>query len=362
MKTQYTVVAFAVALVALVTVGVATAAPVGDALDVGSTVDPATVDQGDTLTVETTINATGFNAPLVDVEVSDRWTVTSHRDDGGTYRPGEQDWLWLSPGRYTSRLDLRVPEDVPPGTYLVLVQGAGVDPATGQRHIRNLTRRVTVEGSAPSGVNFTMTPPRAEPEATVNFEAVVPSSFDSVTGYVWRFGDGTTATGASVEHTYTRRDEYLATLELRYGTNQSTVVQRRVSVRPSDGQPSAPIGAPTARITSSTSSPRVNETVRFNGSASTDEEGSIANYQWDFDGDGSIDATGVSVEHRPRSTGPQNVTLYVTDASGAEAQTTRTVDVADPSGSDGGLPTVPIAIVAVLALAAGAVILYRQNQ
>ncbi len=60
---------------------------------------------------------------------------------------------------------------------------------------------------------------------------------------------------------------------------------------------------------------RVNQVVTLNGQLSTDEDGSIADYLWDF-GNGLI-KTGTTVEHAFTYSGTYNVTLTVTDDDGA---------------------------------------------
>ncbi|MBU1049857.1 PKD domain-containing protein [Candidatus Bipolaricaulota bacterium] len=81
----------------------------------------------------------------------------------------------------------------------------------------------------------------------------------------------------------------------------------------------APAGinaSPTAAFTYSPSSPTAGSTVSFNASASTDPDGSIVLYQWDFTGDGVADATGIT-QARSFSAGTYAVRLTVTDNNGA---------------------------------------------
>jgi len=66
--------------------------------------------------------------------------------------------------------------------------------------------------------------------------------------------------------------------------------------------------------------------LSVNGSASTDADGSIAGYTWNF-GDGAT-ATGVTASHGYAAAGDYAVKLSVTDDDGATATTVRTVTVA----------------------------------
>src|SRR6185369_16317790 len=65
--------------------------------------------------------------------------------------------------------------------------------------------------------------------------------------------------------------------------------------------------------------------VQFNGSGSSDSEGQIAGYQWDF-GDGGF-GTGPSPSHTYSTQGTYNVTLIVTDSGGLTASATTTATI-----------------------------------
>jgi hypothetical protein len=71
-------------------------------------------------------------------------------------------------------------------------------------------------------------------------------------------------------------------------------------------------------------------TCDFDGSASSDPDGSIAGYTWYF-GDGGT-GSGVTAIHTYPAVGPYSVTLTVTDDEGATGSQTQTVNVTDPPG------------------------------
>ncbi|MFC3688662.1 PQQ-dependent sugar dehydrogenase [Aquipuribacter hungaricus] len=75
--------------------------------------------------------------------------------------------------------------------------------------------------------------------------------------------------------------------------------------------------APNAVVTADTiSSSQAPLTVTFDGSGSTDPEGDALAYEWDFDGDGTFDATGATATHTFTELGQYQVGLRVSDPSG----------------------------------------------
>ena len=87
--------------------------------------------------------------------------------------------------------------------------------------------------------------------------------------------------------------------------------------------------APTAAFTASPADPETGTAVTFDAAGSTDTDGDIASYEWDF-GDGES-ATGAAPAHAFDAPGDYDVTLTVTDDDGATDTATQTVSVAEPS-------------------------------
>jgi len=82
---------------------------------------------------------------------------------------------------------------------------------------------------------------------------------------------------------------------------------------------------PTADAGLDQSSP-IGVPVLFDGSGSTDDTG-IVLYEWDFDGDGVYDSTGVTASHTYYTLGTHTVVLRVTDADGLTDTDTAIVDI-----------------------------------
>ena len=66
--------------------------------------------------------------------------------------------------------------------------------------------------------------------------------------------------------------------------------------------------------------------VAFDGTASTDPDGTVASYSWDF-GDGPVAGTGATTSHTYAAAGAYQVKLTVTDNGGATNSLTKTVTV-----------------------------------
>jgi hypothetical protein len=88
--------------------------------------------------------------------------------------------------------------------------------------------------------------------------------------------------------------------------------------------PGGPNQAPTAAFTSTCAG----LVCTFDGRSSTDRDGTVATYQWDF-GDGQT-ATGATVNHTFAAGADHSVTLTVTDDKGATSQKVQAVSVAAP--------------------------------
>ncbi|MEZ5341062.1 MAG: PKD domain-containing protein [Acidimicrobiales bacterium] len=86
--------------------------------------------------------------------------------------------------------------------------------------------------------------------------------------------------------------------------------------------------SPVARFTATPTSGPAPLTVQFNASTSSDPNaGDVLSYAWDFDGNGTTDATGVTASHVYASNGAYTASLKVTDQGGLANGTSRTIQV-----------------------------------
>jgi len=163
---------------------------------------------------------------------------------------------------------------------------------------------------------------------SVSFNAGYSHDDDgTIAEYRWDFGDpavGGTGTAASCEHTYTYPGTYLAKLTII--DNEGGIGTQQIAIVVSNSIP-----VPQAFV--SNENPLPGNPVTFDGTASYDLQGDIADYAWDF-GDGSTGA-GAQIEHTYIEGGYYVATLTVTDGEGATASVHVGMNV-QPGESQGG--------------------------
>lgn len=171
---------------------------------------------------------------------------------------------------------------------------------------------------------------QGESPHTVTFEA--GSSTGNIVSYLWSFGDGETGTGTTATHTFTSPGSY--NVELLVTDNLGITDQNSVVVEISS--PQTLNTPPMAVISSSTGVGDVPLSIIFDGSESTDDDGSITSYQWDM-GDGTI-LQGSQVTHTYTLAGTFNATLSVTD-NGNLTDSVSTPIIVSPAADDNAAPT-----------------------
>ena len=140
----------------------------------------------------------------------------------------------------------------------------------------------------------------------------------TIASYAWNFGDGATATGPTASHAYSAPGTYTITLTATDDDGAAGSLSKQVTVVANPNQP------PVAAFTATPSG----LSVAVDGGDSTDPDGTIASYAWNF-GDGGS-ATGPTASHAYAAGGTYTVTLTVTDNSGATDAETRSVTVTNP--------------------------------
>jgi len=147
----------------------------------------------------------------------------------------------------------------------------------------------------------------------------------SIVSYNWDLGDGGTASGALVNYTYSTAGTYYPTLTVTDNDGATNTINTPVMVEQST-ESNTP---PSASLTATPSSGEVPLTITVDASNSTDQDGTISSYTWNF-GDGST-GSGKTLQHSYTEKAQYTITLIVTDNSGASSQpATLTVDARAP--------------------------------
>ena len=142
----------------------------------------------------------------------------------------------------------------------------------------------------------------------------------TIASYAWDFGDGSTGTGVTASHTYTDAGSYTVILTVTDDdAGTASITQVVTATAPPANQ------VPVAAFTSAASA----LALSVNGSGSSDPDGTIASYAWDF-GDGST-GTGVTASHTYAVGGTYTVALTVTDDDAATGSISAPVTVVAPS-------------------------------
>ncbi len=164
--------------------------------------------------------------------------------------------------------------------------------------------------------SFTATPSQGQPPLDVHFNA--SASYDpdgNIKRYEWDFGDGTTGLGVEKDHIYTKRGMLTAKLTVIDNDDQSSSLTTTIMV----GNP------PVASIKASPTAGAAPMKVVFDGSDSTDPDGYVVSYRWDF-GDGGS-ATGPGAEHTYTANATYTARLTVKDNDGLEASDAIEIEV-----------------------------------
>jgi|GEM_PF-5249166 len=243
-----------------------------------------------------------------------RWDFTND----GTYDTG---WLTLpttthsysSAGTYTVKLEVKDNDgdfDTNTTTAMITLEGGAVP---------------TAEANGPY-IGFVNHP--------VSFSSAgsVGGSEGFITSWYWTFGDGLVSSQQNPTHIYTSSGTFTVTLKVtnNYGQSDTDTTTATISdISPDQSPPVADAGGPYLGV--------VGIPITFNGSGSTDADGTIVSYVWNF-GD-STTGTGVTPTHTYTIPGNYTVVLTVTDNDSLthSNSTIATINVSGP-------PTIVISV------------------
>jgi PKD repeat protein len=180
----------------------------------------------------------------------------------------------------------------------------------------------------PPLASFTASPTTVHTGTPVSFNGSGSTDSDgTIVKYEWDFdGDGTfesnTGTNPATTHSFTAEGNVDVRLRVTDNGGATDLSVRSITVI--DNQP------PTASFTVSPNPVVSGQSATFNGSGSSDGDGTIAKYEWDFDANGTYETnagSSATTTHAFSTPGTVNVGLKVTDNGGKTATTALPVTV-----------------------------------
>ena len=210
-----------------------------------------------------------------------------------------------------------------PGEYTITLTVTDNDGATD-----TTTSTVTVEESGPSAA-LGAEPQEGEAPLMVQFDLSQSEDPDGVIEeYSLQFGDGKSTSGTDIldviEHEYKTAGEYSASLEVTDDDDLSSSTSTTITVT----EPPPENQLPSASITTDKDTGTAPVTLQFSAGESSDPDGNIESYRWEF-GDGTT-SRGSEVSHRYEQAGDYTVKLTVTDDRDGTATAEKTVTI-DPA-------------------------------
>jgi PKD repeat protein len=230
-----------------------------------------------------------------------------------------------------------VGENVLPSFYAAALGGLGLDSCDGsEERFASLTVSLDNDGDGLADGNdpdcVANVAPVANAGGPYNTTFGSPIVFDgtgstdadgSIVAWAWNFGDGNSGTGASPTHTYQSDGTFTVTLTVTDNGGATNAASTTATITPSPIPPSANAGGPYSGV--------VGSMINFDGTASSDADGTIALYAWDF-GDGGV-ASGPSPTHSYSVDGSFTVVLTVTDNDGLTSTDSTSASI-NPAGGN----------------------------
>jgi len=192
--------------------------------------------------------------------------------------------------------------------------------------IADATKTVSVQNRKPIP-QLVAEPQKGEVPLKVSFDLSGSKDRDGVIEeFKLDFGDSSQPRSGTdmlqlLNHTYQDAGEYVVKLTVVDDDDTEGSTTKEIIAR----TPPPPNKEPTARISTDTTSGTGSLVVDFSARNSSDPDGEIEGYEWDF-GDGNV-ANGVEVSHRFQRAGEFDVSLVVTDNRGGTAKDSQTITV-----------------------------------
>jgi len=194
------------------------------------------------------------------------------------------------------------------------------------RNCEEVTQTIVIGRGVPATCTIVTSPTAVTPNQDVNFTAITTDPDGSVKRFNWDFGDGsrTSTSRNTVTHRYRVIGSFNVILTIIDDQGNQSTCQASVSV--TNGT------LPSCAFTFGPVPVSLNDVVNFNASTSTDADGDIRRYSWNFgDGSASVTESDPLISHQFTVSGAFTVTLTVTDDDGNESTCSQAVTViSDP--------------------------------
>jgi PKD repeat protein len=210
------------------------------------------------------------------------------------------------------------------------------------------TKWKIINVNIPPIANFTYSPDRPTDLDTITFNDTSVEIDGNIVSYKWEFGDGNTSRKQNETHRYVDNGNYTVTLTIKDDNGATDKKSQNITVRNVK---------PTASFVYTPKSPvKINTTLNFTDN-STDPDGNIVNWTWNFD-DGTM-AYGNRTNHTYLKGGDYNVVLTVTDNDGDKDTYTAMITV--KKEKEEGVPGFEFAFL-IIAIAIALIILFRYRR
>ncbi len=213
------------------------------------------------------------------------------------------------------------------GVYYLKIDGVGAGDAatTGYSDYASIGQysfngALTASGNQTPTATATANVTSGTTPLTVQFSSVNSNDADgTIVSYAWNFGDGTNSTEPNPVHVYNSAGNFTATLTVTDNSGLIGTSSVVISATAPANQ------APTAVASASTTNGFAPLAINFTGSNSTDADGTIASYAWNF-GNGAT-ANVANPSYTYSTAGNYTATLTVSDNRGATASSSIAITV-----------------------------------
>ncbi|MGQ9476932.1 MAG: PKD domain-containing protein [Candidatus Bipolaricaulia bacterium] len=225
-------------------------------------------------------------------------------------------WAWAFGDGATSALRNPSHQYAEPGSYTVTLTVTDDDGADATA----TAELIVAPKNLPPVADFNYSPLEPTTQDEVQFIDQSSDPDGEIVSWLWDFGDGATAEVQSPSHKYAKAGTYKVKLTVADDRGATDEAIEEITV--------GNVG-PIAAFSITPAEALTGEPVTFDASASSDPDGKIVRFAWDFDGDGRFEecVATAKITHAFADNGSYTVRLEVTDDDGATDEASGTVKI-----------------------------------